>query len=124
MRLALILLLAVFLPLPSQAQEAQPPASATAPGGGIDATQVEEWRVTLLQAQERVVEARAEVEVAQRAFRDARRRNRRGDARGARLAELQEAQSELAEAEARLPELVEQARRAGVPHAVLREFEG
>ena len=122
MRFALILLSVVVLPLPSLAQETSPPAAA-ANSSGISAAEIEDWRQTLLEAQERVDEAQGEVAVAQQAFRKARQRNRRGEERGELLAALQTAEQGLEEAEAELPLLLEQARRAGVPPGVLREFE-
>jgi hypothetical protein len=70
-----------------------------------------------------VEDAREQVAVAQRAYRDARKRRRRGAERAELLAELENAEQALAEAEAALPTLLEEARRAGVPPGVLREFE-
>jgi hypothetical protein len=122
MRLALILLSLMVLPLPSLAQAVPPPA-APANSAGISAEEIEEWRQTLLEAQERVDRAQEDVVVAQQAFRKARQRNRRGDERGELLATVQAAEQELEDAEADLPLLLEQARRAGVPPGVLAEFE-
>lgn len=123
MRLALILLSLMVLPLPSLAQEAPPPPAASANSAGISAEEIEEWRQTLLEAQERVDRAQLDVAVAQQAFRKARQRKRRGDERGELLATVQAAEQELEDAEADLPRLLEQARRAGVPPGVLGEFE-
>jgi len=123
MRVALILLSLLLLPLASLAQERPPAAAAPASSAGIGAEEVEEWRRTLLEAQERVDEAQADVAEAQLAFRKARQRNRRGGERGDLLAAQQAAEQELADAEAELPVLLDDARRAGVPPGVLREFE-
>ena len=123
MRVALLLLSLLVFPLPSLAQEAPPAAAAPASVAGISAQEIEEWRDTLLEAEQRVENASAEVAAAQAAFRNARHRRRRGEERGKLLAELQAAEQELADAEAKLPELLEQARRAGVPASVRREFE-
>ena len=123
MRVALILLSLLLFPLPSPAQEAPPAAAAPASPAGISAEEIEEWRNTLLEAEQRVETAGEEVAAAQAAFRNARHRSRRGDERGKLRADLTAAQQELADAEANLPVLLEQARRAGVPAGVRREFE-
>ena len=123
MRLALILLTLMVLPLLflTQAVQSQPatPANST----GLGAEEIAEWRQTLLEARERVDEAQADVAMAQQAFRKARQRNRRGEERGELLVTLQAAEQELADAEAELPLLLDEARRAGVPAGVRREFE-
>ena len=123
MRLAMILLSLILVPLPSMAQQTPPAAAAPANPAGISAEEIEEWRQTLLEARERVDEAQEDVAGAQLAFRKARQRNRRGNERGELLATLQAAEQELADAEAELPVLLEEARREGVPAGVLREFE-
>jgi hypothetical protein len=123
MRLALILLSLLIFPLPSPAQETPPAAPAPANSAGISAEEIEEWRQTLFEARERVDKAQEDVAVTQQAFRKARQRNRRGDERGELLATLQAAEQDLEEAEAALPLLLDQARRAGVPPGILREFE-
>ena len=123
MRAALILLSLLLLPPPSLAQQMPPAAAAPANPAGIGAEEIEEWRQTLLEARERVDEAIGQVATAEMAYRDARKRKRRGGERADLLAALEAAQAELAEAEAELPALLEEARRAGVPPGVLREFE-
>lgn len=123
MRAALILLSLLLFPLPSLAEEMPPAAAAPTNSAGISAEEIEEWRKTLLEARERVDEAQEDVAEAQLAFRKARQRNRRGGERGDLLAAQQAAEQELADAEAELPVLVDEARREGVPPGVLREFE-
>ena len=123
MRVALILLSLLLFPIPSLAQQTPPAAAAPANPAGISAEEIEDWRQRLLGAQERIDQAEADVAGAQLAFRKARQRNRRGGERGDLLATLQAAERELEEAEAELPLLLDQARRAGVPAGVRREFE-
>ena len=123
MRLALILVSLMVLPLLSLTQEAQSQPAAPASSTALGAEEIAEWRQTFLEARERVDGAREQVTVAQQAYRDARKRNRRGAERADLLAAQGAAEQELAEAEAELPALLEEARRAGVPPGVLREFE-
>jgi len=123
MRLALILFSLLLFPLPSLAQASPPAAAAPANPSGISPEEIEEWRETLLEAQGRVDAAQKDVAVAEQAFRKARHRNRRGSERGDLLVTLQAAEQELEDAEAELPRLLDEARRAGVPPGVRREFE-
>ena len=123
MRLILILLSLMLVPLPSPAQEVPPAVASPADAAGATAEEVGAWRDKLLEARERVDEAHGQVATAEMAYRDARKRKRRGGERADLLAALEAAQAELAEAEAELPALLEEARRAGVPPGVLREFE-
>jgi hypothetical protein len=123
MRLALILLVLLAFPLPSAADETPPqPASPVNPAE-ITAEEVEGWQRTLTEARERVAVAQEQVAAAQQAYRHARKRERRGAERAELLAAREAAERELAEAEDALPDLLEQARRAGVPPGVLGEFE-
>jgi hypothetical protein len=81
--------------------------------------------------QERIAEARGTVEQAQRRSEAAdaavqkmrHRRRPRGDAREALFAERDEARGAQARAERALSELLEEARRAGVPPGWLRAAE-
>jgi len=123
MRLALALLVLLSFPLPSLADENPPQAASPVNPAEITAEEIEGWRKTLTQARERVEEAQEEVAAAQQAYRDARKRQRRGAERAELLAAREAAERELAEAEDALPGLLEQARRAGVPPGVLQEFE-
>ena len=123
MRLALLLLALLLFPLPSSSQETPPAATAPASSVGISTEKIEEWRETLVAAQQRVNEATEGVAAAQHAYRDARKRRRRGAERADLLAAQGAAEQELAEAEAALPALLEEARREGVPPGVLRQFE-
>jgi len=123
MRLALALLVLLSFPLPSLADETPPQAASPVNPAEITAEEIEGWRKTLTQARERVEEAQEEVAAAQQAYRDARKRQRRGAERAELLAAREAAERELAEAEDALPGLLEQARRAGVPPGALQEFE-
>jgi chromosome segregation ATPase len=123
MRLTLILLSFLILALPSLAQTPPPAAASPAGAVGMGAEEIEQWRKTLLGAQERVDGANQQVALAQQAYRDARKRKRRGGERAELLEALKSAEQELADAESALPELLDEARRAGVPPGVLREFE-
>jgi hypothetical protein len=119
----LILLLLLLFPLPSAAQESPPPAAPSAESAG-SAKEVGEWRERLLEAQQRLESARERAAATQHAYRDWRQRKRpRGEKKEELLAKLEGAEQELAEAEAELPVLLDEARRAGVPPGVLREFE-
>lgn len=120
MRLFLLLLSLLLVPLAFPAQQIPPAAASPAELG---AEEVDAWRDKLVGARERVDGAREQVATAEVAYREARKRRRRGGERADLLAALTAAEQELAEAEARLPALLEQARRAGVPPGVLREFE-
>lgn len=123
MRLILILLSLLLVPLPSPAQEIPPAAASPAVAAGAAAEEIDAWRDKLLDARERVDGARQQAATAEMAYRDARKRRRRGAERADLLAALTAAEQELAEAEAALPALLEEARRAGVPPGVLGEFE-
>jgi chromosome segregation ATPase len=123
MRLILILLSLLILPLPSTAQQNPPVAASPASPAGIADEEIEAWREKLVEARERVEEAGEQLTAAQEAYRDARKRRRRGGERAELLDALKAAEQELADAEAALPELLEEARRDGVPPGVLSEFE-
>jgi hypothetical protein len=124
-RLALLVLLllpsaapAQEVPSPTPSPTASPAASTKSPEAEID-----EWHQTLVDAQDRREKARARAESALYRYRDSRQRHRRGPQRAALLAEMEAAEQGLGEAEAELAALLEEARRAGVPPGVLREFE-
>jgi chromosome segregation ATPase len=83
-----------------------------------------EWEARLGAAQARIVAAREQVAAKESALTRARhRKHPRGDAFDALVEAADAARTELAEAEAELPELLEQARAAGVDPGVLRRFE-
>ncbi len=92
-----------------------PPVSAPPLGREV-------WQKQIEEAREELVLARARHEAALAAYRDVRHRRR---ARGARkqvaLKERSEAEAALDEAERRLEELLQQARRAGVPPGWIRD---
>jgi len=114
----------------ADAEDAAAPAvaedgAAGAEEGAAGADLESYWSQRLARAQQRIDLARERVEKTDAAYSRARHdRNPRGGA----LEEVKErrtaAERELASAEAALPRLVEQARRAGVPAGVLRDYWG
>jgi hypothetical protein len=107
---------------------AQPPA-APAPDDAAAAQSSEEeeqagWVRRLDEAAARVVAAQKNIaRLTDAKGRGAARRYPRGDAKEKYLDDLEAARKELAEAEEALPEVVEEARRAGVPNGVLDRYE-
>ncbi len=115
-RACLALLLALCGPaLALPAGGAMPPVSAPQLGR-------EGWQKRIEEAREELVLARARHQAALATYRAMRHRRR---ARGARkqiaLKQRDQAEVALAEAERRLEELLEQARRAGVPPGWIRD---
>jgi hypothetical protein len=95
------------------------PARASAPQAGP----AETWEERLAAAQRRIELARERVTAAKAAYSRARHdRNPRGQALAVIEQERETAEGELRDAEAALPKLVEQARREGVPPAVLDPY--
>ena len=112
MRALLGCLLAVGLFLPLVLRAADSPA---------EARDRESWQQELREARQALAEARKRHEAAELAYKHMRHHNRgRGAAKAAILAEREEAAGALEEAERRLQELPEEARRAGVPPGWLR----
>jgi hypothetical protein len=94
-----------------------------APGSAPQAEPAETWEERLATAQRRIELARERVTAAKAAYSRARHdRNPRGPALATIEQERETAERELRDAEAALPELVEQARREGVPPAVLDPY--
>ncbi len=122
-RVLLLLLPLLLLALPSSAEEAAPPPASPAATVENGEVEIEEWRQRLLEGHERLESARARALEAKYAHRDGRQRRRRGAEKAQLTVALEAAEKELAAAEAEFPVLLEQARRAGVPPGVLREFE-
>jgi hypothetical protein len=82
------------------------------------------WEQRLEEAQTRLELARARAAETEQAVKRARhRRYPRGEAFDDLVRAAEDAQKQLRSAEAELPELLEQARRAGVEPGVLRRFE-
>lgn len=82
------------------------------------------WIQRLDAASVRIATARQNIEQFEGAKgRGASRRYPRGDAKEKYLADLAAARTELADAEEALPELLEEARRAGVPNGILDRYE-
>ena len=82
------------------------------------------WRERLANERAVIEAAKERVANAEQALGDARQRRRpRGDLLGKLYTELEDARAELASHEKAWPDLLEEARQAGAPPAVLREFE-
>jgi len=79
------------------------------------ADELDEWRARVRDARDRVRDARAELAAAEYAYTDWRHRKRpRGKPKGAIMSRIDRAEKEVAAAEADLPAVVEEARRAGL----------
>jgi chromosome segregation ATPase len=99
---------------------ATPVARASDPESRV----VAEWRQRLDAGRDRLELATAQLESARDTYQDWRQRKYpRGKRKEELVAELKSAESELAKAEAAWVELQEDARRAGVPPGVLRDYE-
>ncbi len=97
---------------------------ASHPATAMDPDELARWEQTLSELQNDLVEARARVREATIAYQEARvRKYPRGERRAELIAQLEAAKKRLAEAELALPEMLEKARRAGVPPVVLSRFE-
>ncbi len=82
------------------------------------------WAERLEQSHVALGEAETRFARAQAAYMDWRQRKRpRGDAKAELMTELEAARVALEREQSRFPELLEQARRAGVPPGVLRTYE-
>lgn len=82
------------------------------------------WEARLDEAQARITTARERVATSERALTRARHRKYpRGEALDGLAEAAEQARTALADAEAELPELLDQARAAGVEPGVLRRFE-
>jgi Spy/CpxP family protein refolding chaperone len=100
------------------------PAKPDAAPGPSNEKAAAAWQERLAEAQARITKARDGVANSERALTRARHRKYpRGEALDDLVAAAEQARTELAAAEAELPELVEQARAAGVEPGVLRRFE-
>jgi hypothetical protein len=122
----------VALATPSAAAPAAGPAAAPAAGPAAAPAKAAPseapvddvpWEKRLSEAKQRIVDARVRVAKAEAAYSRARHdRHPRGEALDAIEQEWKDAQRDLREAEVALPELVEQARRAGVAPGVLGPY--
>ena len=116
-RAALGLALAALLAAPG-APTLEAPRAKTLP----DAPEREPWQERVAEARELVVRAQERRDAAETAVDRMRHRRRpRGEARAALFAEREEARLGVADAERTLEELLEEARRAGVPPGWLLE---
>ncbi len=116
------ILVAVSILAAAEAAISQP--AAVPADGAPTAEQHQEWLRALDEEVERLHASRAKAAELERKITEARRRRYpRGEALGALERELKEARDTQAQARATLPELVERARRGGVPPGVLRRYE-
>jgi hypothetical protein len=99
---------------PVRAAEPQPPLEQPSAA----------WEARLEAASQRVIESRKALEDARAAYQDWHQRKiPRGKSRGEAVAALERAEQEAAAAEAALPEVLEEARRAGAEPGLLRRYE-
>lgn len=120
-RVCLALLVCTCAPPPSAAEPEEPGAAATGPSDNDARTQ--KWDERLAEARDRISRARLRAAKAEAAYARARHD---GHPRGEALAEIEQewnaAAEELQAARTALPELLEEARRAGVEPGVLRPY--
>jgi chromosome segregation ATPase len=123
MRTGSIALLASLVLLAGAPDAAAPPAAAGA-GAAEESPAHADWLAVLDEKAARLEALRVEVSEREVELADAqRRRYPRGEAKAQLERELARAQAALARAEQELPQLVEQARREGVPGELLRRYE-
>lgn len=114
------LLLATAMPVRAEAPKS---AGVTAPDHEVSADWAT-WTETLAESAQKVRSLRAKVtEMDAEVSRMRSRRYPRGEERARLLAAFERARTELEEAEASHPLLLEEARQAGVPQGMLQEFE-
>jgi hypothetical protein len=117
---ALALLALLAAPALAQSGSAAPDPSASEAAGDDEAA----WIKRLDEGAARIAAAQHEVQQLEDAKgRGAARRYPRGDAKEKYLDALAKAHTELQDAEEAMPELIEEARRAGVPPGVLDRYE-
>jgi hypothetical protein len=122
--LASVLALGFALAVAPGPARAGSPASMAAPGAAEVADPAATWVKQLDAAKARLVAARRQVAELEAARSRAITRNYpRGEARARILSDLDKAQKELDSAQQAFPDLLEQARRAGVPAGVLQSYE-
>lgn len=115
--LGLALVLSFAAAWPAAGDPAEPREDASEPVAAA-------WEARLAEAQAKLTTARERVATSERALTRARhRRYPRGEAFDDLVAAAADARKTLADAEAELPELLEQARSAGVEPGALRRFE-
>jgi hypothetical protein len=109
---------------PSDAASSPAPRSAFEAEAEAAEEAWQSWIPTLEAGRDKLVAARARVvELEEAVGRSSHRRYPRGEKKAEWLAELAEAREALAEAEAEYPELLEEARRGGVPPGILADYE-
>jgi hypothetical protein len=110
-------------PPPPQAPPA-PAAGDAAQGKAGAADDYSAWIRTLEQSEQRVKDLRARVAILQTMVdKSVSRRYPSGPPKAKMISDLAQAKQDLAEAEARHPDLLEQARHAGVPPGILQQYE-
>lgn len=100
------------------------PEPARAQPAAMDPGAQAQWEERLERAHSRLQGARARNAAAEHAYQDMKQRHRpRGTERDAIVSEVEAARIELGEAEKAWPEVLAEARRAGVPQDTLRRFQ-
>ena len=118
--LAFALALPLFAASAAPADPAKPGQAAPVASEVIAAG----WEARLADAEAKLAAARSRAARSEQTLTHARHRKYpRGEALDALIADAEEAREALAAAEAEVPALLEQARRAGVEPGVLRRFE-
>jgi hypothetical protein len=108
----------------ARAAEDEPPRAAAEETPGEEAEEWAGWLETLDESLQRIRVAQARIRELENAKgRGAHRQYPRGEAKATYLRELEQARKELAESLAQHPDLLEQARQAGVPAGVLADYE-
>jgi hypothetical protein len=108
-------------PPPPQPPPAPPKGARGAAGAADDYSG---WIRTLEQSEQRVKDLRTRVATLQDLIdKSVHRRYPRGAEKAKMIADLAQSKQALAEAEARHPDLLDQARRAGVPPGILSQYE-
>ena len=134
---AALLLLALLLAAAANADTAPKPAKPAVPAKASDAAKAEaashaqiaaqrdaDWAAQLKAMQSKRDDARVRVAAAEAALTSARHRHYpRGEALGDLENDLAQAREDLSDASERFPEMIEEARTAGVSAKVLAPFE-
>ena len=116
----LVLVAALCSPAFAATDPTSTPSVSAAPELGREG-----WQKRIGEARKELAQARARFEAALSAYSEVRHRGRGGGARKqSALKERGEAEAALAEAERQLEELLDQARRAGVPPGWIRDASG
>lgn len=121
---ALAIASSIALAVPAWAQSGSTDPAALAADESQEEQEIAAWTKRLAEARARIDAAERRVAELQGAKeRGASRRYPRGTVKGKYLEDLKAARVERDEAQRAFPELLEEARRAGVPNGILSDFE-